>query len=175
MRAAPANPKRGAILLETLIALALFVAAASMALGATRNVFNAVDHARRRLEAVDLARSKLAELEAGHITLGDLRGEFDAASSQIGSQRRSTRVDATGSAQRWVMDVKTRRTEFTGLSLVELTVREFAGSGSGRGQNEGGVSCTLRQLVALRHVDAQEYESDKLSEDLPQAHSEDRP
>ena len=65
--------RRGGILLEVTLAIAIFAAAGSITLAATRSVFRSLDRSRRLLEAVDLARSRLSELEAGLIDLADLR------------------------------------------------------------------------------------------------------
>jgi len=66
--------RRGGILLEILLAIALFVGGAVLVLGAMRS---AVDGARRadlRARAMDLAQSRIAELDAGLIAVGDLDG-----------------------------------------------------------------------------------------------------
>ncbi|MFM1867964.1 MAG: hypothetical protein RL591_1372 [Planctomycetota bacterium] len=69
-----ARRRRGGILLELLLAIALFVGGAVLVLGAMRS---AVDGARRadlRARAMDLAQSRIAELDAGLIAIGDLDG-----------------------------------------------------------------------------------------------------
>jgi hypothetical protein len=66
--------RRGGILLEILLAIALFGGGAVLVLGAMRS---AVDGARRadlRARAMDLAQSRIAELDAGLIAVGDLDG-----------------------------------------------------------------------------------------------------
>ncbi len=68
--------RRGALLLEVLLSIALFAGASAFALGAARSVFDALDRAKRQQQAVDIATSKMAELEAAFITVRDLRSEW---------------------------------------------------------------------------------------------------
>ena len=65
--------RRGAILFEVLLSIALFVGAAVFALGTTQTVLVALDRAGRDALALDLARAKIAELEAGIVTISELR------------------------------------------------------------------------------------------------------
>ena len=125
---------RGAVLFEVLLSVALFGGAAAFTLAAMQSVFDSLDRLRSRQEAIDLASSKLAELEAGLISLADLRSG-----------------NAADSDERWVFDLHSRRSEFTRLTLVELTVRQRE-SGGGAGAATP-VSFTLRQLIALRQSD----------------------
>lgn len=139
--------RRAAVLLEALLAIALFVGAAAFTLAATRSALQAVDRHRRSLEAVDLARSKMAELEAGLIALEDLRGGDDDG---VGSTSRSGPPRDAGETPRWRTSVKTQRSEFTGLTLVQLTVAETDDHPLDEGRAP--VSFTLRQLVPLGNV-----------------------
>jgi type II secretory pathway pseudopilin PulG len=80
---------RGGILLELLLAIALFVGGAVLVLGAMRS---AVDGARRadlRARAMDLAQSRIAELDAGLIAVGDLDGG-DRAGDDLGGSDGAT-------------------------------------------------------------------------------------
>jgi type II secretory pathway pseudopilin PulG len=84
----------GGILLELLLAIALFVGGAVLVLGAMRS---AVDGARRadlRARAMDLAQSRIAELDAGLIAVGDLDGDElagdDLAGDDLGSSDGAT-------------------------------------------------------------------------------------
>jgi len=151
-RATPDQPsrraRRGGILLEVVLAISLFAGAAAFALASVRSVFNTLEQARLLQEAIDLARSKMSELEAGLITLADLRGNEP---QQIGS------FDLRGKGQdavfAWQIEVATQRTEFTGLSLVELTVTQTEAV-------EQPMRYRFRQLVSLREADATEYEAE---------------
>jgi len=63
--------------------------------------------------------------------------------------------------------VETSRSEFQGLTLVELTVREITAE-TGPDEAPAGASFTLRQLMALRETDAEAYEVDEMLEGLPE-------
>lgn len=150
---------RGIMLLEVLLAVVLFVGAASFCLAAVSSLFTALDRAQRRQLAVDLARSKLAELEAGLTTLQDLRGRWSGA---VGSRGRDTQVDAPGAQQSepaFFLDVATSSTAFTGLTLVELTVRP---------DDPSGPAFTLRQLMSLGQMQAEAYDQDELASPAPE-------
>jgi type IV secretory pathway TrbL component len=165
LRAGRRRKIRGGILFEVLLSVALFVGAAAFALGCVKSVFSALQRARREQEAVDLARSKMAELEAGLITLADLRGQpIDAVGSMSSSAMSAG--GSIGAHPRWIADIKTHRSEFTGLSLVELTVRESDQSGGGDSEV---MSFTLRQLMPLGRGDAEESATD--DEAVPPASS----
>jgi type II secretory pathway pseudopilin PulG len=89
LRRTCAHKLRGGILLELLLAIALFVGGAVLVLGAMRS---AVDGARRadlRARAMDLAQSRIAELDAGLIAVGDLDGG-DRAGDDLGGSDGAT-------------------------------------------------------------------------------------
>lgn len=129
--------RRGGMLLEIVLGIALFTGAASFTLASVRSVFQTLHQARLRQAAIDLARSKLSELEAGLINLADL---------QSGEPNQTGSVDLGDPAQAaplaWRLAVTTQRSEYTGLSLVEITVEQA-------GNVENPMRYTLRQLVAL--------------------------
>jgi hypothetical protein len=153
------------MLLEVVLSVALFVGAASFTLAATSSLFGALERIDRRQHVIDLARSKMAELEAGQVTLGELRGEWSGA---VGSRLKSDDLDVEPSGPTWEIDVETSRTEFPGLSLVELTVSEITEEVDPDGGAPAGISFTLRQLMALREIDTEVYETDELLEGLPE-------
>jgi hypothetical protein len=150
-----------------MLAVALFAGAGAFALGAVRTVFVSLDRSRLELAAVDLARSKMAELEAGLVTLAELRGEVSAATSS--SPRDPSSIEESTAALRWRLDVNVQRTEFAGLSLVELTVSQAAASPTPGGPTDAATSFqyVLRQFVALRESDVDAYQQDELVEGLP--------
>jgi hypothetical protein len=168
-----ANRASGGVLIEIVIAVALFVGAAGFTLGAMRGVFDGMEREDRRLLAVDLARSLMAELEAGSINLADLRGPIDG---RVGSLRASAASGASedsleggaGSHRRWRVETRTERSRFTGLSLVEITVREVGEQDSASDESGDVISVTLRALMPLRESAPEEYQQDDLVEDLPE-------
>lgn len=146
----PSCARRSAVLLELMLAMALFVGAAVFALGSARSVLISIEHNHKRLEAVDLLRSRLAELEAGIISLADLRAGESVPST----------VDLATS---WAYELRTQRTAYTSLTLVELTIRERHNTQRQTAET-GGLEFTLRQLIPLQPGDdPDDYES----EDIP--------
>lgn len=156
------HARRGAMLFEIMLSVALFVGAGSICLGVTRSLFSALDRVQREQRGLDLARSKLAELEAGLITITDLRGTW---SGTVGSHEPAVDLDPLHRGSKWTIEAQTIRTEHPGLSLIELTVSEDAETPGG----PGGLSITLRQLVALRDLEPEAYEADDLLEGLPES------
>ena len=65
-----------------------------------------------------------------------------------------------------IIDIDTEPTEFTGLTLVELTVSEDREDLFGDEETTI-ISFTLRQFVSLRDEETEEYELDELMRDLP--------
>ena len=156
------RPRRhtGAMLLEVMLAVGLFVGSAAFCLAVTRSLFASLQRTDRRHLAVDLARSKLAELEAGLVTVQELRGEWSGA---VGS-RPEDDLETMAPGPIWEIDVTTSLSEYPGLSLIELTVMEiFHDTGADR---DDAVSFTLRRLIALREQDPEAYETDELLEGL---------
>ena len=150
------------MLLEVMLSIALFVGAAAFCLAASRSLFSSLDRAGRRHRAADLARSKLAELEAGLTSIQDLRGEWRG---DVGSRTRDATSLGDTAPAHWQMDVRTVPSPYRGLALVELTVSE----------EPDPVSFTLRQLMALRQPDVEQYQPDELSRGLPAAKAEATP
>ncbi len=159
-----APDRRGALLLEVLLSIALFAGASAFALGAVRSVFDALDRAKRQQEAVDIATSKMAELEAALITVRDLRSEW---MGQIGTYEPDLEFDASNDSRYWEIDVQTYASEFAGLNLVELTVTEVTDAMNGD-SNFVPMSFTLRQLMPPREADVEAYREDELLEGLPE-------
>ena len=156
--------RRGALLLEVLLSIALFAGAAAFALGAASSVFDALDRSKRQQQAIDIARSKMAELEAGLITIRDLRSEW---SGEIGSYEPDVDFDSFRRGLRWEIDVETFPTEYAGLNLVELTVTELSDD-TGDESAFIPMSFTLRQLMPPRETEAEAYREDELLEGLPE-------
>jgi len=72
-------PRRGAALLEVLIALALFVAAAAVVTGALNSSLESLERQKLGTHAVDLATSVMAEIQLGiRVPGGEGRRPFDA-------------------------------------------------------------------------------------------------
>lgn len=110
--------RRGALLLELLVALGLFVAIASTLLTLARQSMGGVVRATRLVEASERAASALALIEAGVETAQTLDGEqalwvdpFDE--DGVGGLRRP-------GPSEWVLEIETSRAGYGGLTLVTV-------------------------------------------------------
>ncbi len=139
--------RAGGILLETMLALALFVATGSLVLGVMTDCTRAIARAERLASAVDCARSLMAEFEAGLRPMGDLTGgDFE----ELPPPWDGFRVEA-----------RTRRSDFAGLVLAEIGVFEAGPDGTASGS-----IFSLRQLLPARGVDVDALEDFDSFEDL---------
>ncbi|RLS96729.1 MAG: hypothetical protein DWI12_01475 [Planctomycetota bacterium] len=86
--------RRGGILLELLLAIAMFAGAATFTMSALRSALDGVRRAELRARACDLAASKLAQLDAGLVSASELRGSADGGSGGAGSASSDTPLAA---------------------------------------------------------------------------------
>lgn len=122
--------RRGAMLFELLVAIAIFALAATLLLSTLSDVIVANGRDATTARAVDLARTRLSELEAGLIAPEDLRAESGRRADDAGR----------GAREELVVDAVISRSDYPGLSLVELRV--FDGV-------QDAPRFVLRQLVSL--------------------------
>lgn len=144
--------RRGALLLEVLVSIAIFVAAAGFCVRATSDSIDSLDRTERQLVAADLARTAMTQLEAGVLNLADLRD-----GSVFGDEVDDERLITTG---RWRIEARTRPSIRPRLTVVTLTVEEDDGG-------ESPARFVLRELVALREGEEGAWEEDELLRDLP--------
>jgi hypothetical protein len=147
------------VLFEVLLSIALFAGAAAFTLGASRSALTAIERASLDALALDLARAKLAELDAGTTSIAALREEANGI-EQVGSLTEFGADAESFDPERtpvWELDVDSEPTEFTGLSLVTITVREV----------NSDATATLRQLVRLVEEGDERYDEDAMLRDLP--------
>lgn len=150
--------RRGAILLEILISLALFVTAGSIILVSSTSMSAALVRSRDRQIAADLAATKLSELEAGLTTAERLNDSF--ADMALISESAAVRFESGASQpKRWRVAVETEPSRFR--SLTSVTIRIFDASGRAGREAELAV---LHQLVRLSTTAPDEFESDPLLE-----------
>lgn len=125
--------RHGGLLLETLVALAIFVGVATFSLAAVRDGIIAAERARLRLVAVGLATSRVAEVEAGLVSPWTV-GEVDAVDqdSTSGAEDAPLRLEMEASPS-----------EFDGLVRVVVSVYEEAESSDATSPRR------LARLVAL--------------------------
>lgn len=156
------HPRRGAILLEIVLALALFVATAITLLSVVAGSIDSLNRSRDRLAAADHARNAMAMIEAGIARPETLIGpvapwsggegepsslddEFDG--TQAGAAPIATAPsEPFGAETGWALEIETEPAETRGLTLV--SVRAFRTDESGS-EEEGGASFTLRQIMVL--------------------------
>lgn len=149
-------PRRAAVLLEMVIALAIFVTGATMLTQLQTSITRSLDRARLSTEAADLARKTLAELEAGIIELADLRTMRVRTEQSKDRMEREFDADELGEPSPWRLSVHTERSPYEGLTLVALTVAHVGETGATTAptfdeptsRNE--VRVTIRQLMRLR-------------------------
>ena len=114
--------RRGVVLLEILLSLAVFVGAALAVGGAVGRAMSSLARAQERTMAADLAWSAVAQVEAGVLTPGALNGPVEGDPA-------------------WALDVETTPTAHGSLVLLEVSAR--------RAGSEAAVY-TARHLVSLR-------------------------
>ncbi len=141
MSAHPKTWRSGALLLEMLVALGLFVMTAlAVGMSMSRGM-DAIVRDREQARACDLARSAMAKIEAHLASPESLDGAVEEAE---GADRIAFDEDAI-EASGWELVVEREPSMFEGLSIVHVTARRVDPE-SGRVL----VSATLHQLVRVR-------------------------
>ncbi len=143
----------GALLLEAMLALAIFVMAGSAVLALVSGSRQSMDRVALDRHAADLARSAMAKIEAGVESAQSLNGPVKPWSAdpegeivfQVGGEDPSKRESG------WELRIETERSQFTGLTKVSVTAWKRRGTG-----DEIAASYTLRQLVRLSGKGADE-------------------
>lgn len=173
--------RRGAILLETMLALAVFIMAGLAIGGSMRQGMASMSAARDEARALDLARSALARIEAGLETPLSLNGPvkpwIESPDAWEGDEHEDELSEAAISAPAeedsgWALDIETSPSEFEGLTTVRVrAVRVDADN-----PDVELASVTLVQLVELRESgsDAAGEESDMARTAREGARSEER-
>lgn len=128
--------RRGALLLEVLLSLAIFVGAALAVGGALRRATRGLDVVRERAEASDIAWSAIARLEAGLVTPGALSGVVTESGAR------------PAGIPGWSRRIETEPTERSGLTLVTVEVHRTTPDGT---ELERPVAIA-RQVVRLSRV-----------------------
>jgi hypothetical protein len=142
--------RRGALLMETILALAIFVMAGTAVLSLMRGAAGGLIQAREMEKAADLARSAMAKMEAGLATPQTLNGPVRPWLVEDAEKGERHEGADEGASTGWELEIDTEKSQFTGLTSV--TVRAVKRDESGGGRASAGmpeVSYTLRQLVRL--------------------------
>lgn len=153
--------RRGALLLEILIALSLFVTAGSIILASTTSMTASLARSRDRQIAADLAVSKMAALEAGLTTAEQLNDSVVDVS--LFSDEGAIDLGAEMQQARWRIIVETEPSRFTPLTNVTIRILD-ARSGSVGNETELAV---LHQLIRLNASAPEEFQSDPLLNGAP--------
>ena len=136
--------RRGALLLEVLLSLALFVMASLAILGIVRDAVGRLDDTRARLEAADLAHTAIAAIEAGLFEPTALNGPVPQGGLLAEDDQDSGGVAAAPNPDDlWSLEIETEPSAFPGLAFVRVTAY--------RGDfDDPSASFSLRQLVPDR-------------------------
>ena len=140
--------------MEVLVSIAIFVDAVAFCVRATSDSMQAMERTDLQLVAADLARSAMTQLEAGVLSLADLR-EGRVYGEDLDDQRLIT----TG---QWQVQADTRPSLRPRLTVITLTVTQEVDRGSP-------IQFVLRELIELREGDAGAWEQDEILDDLPTA------
>lgn len=149
--------RNGAIMLELMVSLAIFVMAGLAIGGAVRQGLASMARSREENRAADLARSAMAMLEAGLETPLTLNGPVKPWLAQtdiwVGDGRADEERAATLGVDEldlqesgWELEVATEPSEFAGLTKVTVRAVRFDPENADIEM----ASATLVQLVALR-------------------------
>lgn len=113
------HPRRGSLLIEVVLALAIFVIAGGAIANLLSQSMLGVDRSRDLARAADIARSAMAKMEAGIETPQTLNGPLE---------RGEEGADLTGRG--WELDIETDASQFRGLTRVTVTALKRSSSGA---------------------------------------------
>jgi type II secretory pathway pseudopilin PulG len=134
---------RGSILLEVILAVAIFTAAALVVLRQVSFASDAVQRARDQERAADVARSAMAMLEAGLETPETLNGPLAPARVAYGLGSTTKAAPSAETFINWELVVDVQPSPFEGLAKVRVTAIW------GGGQSVERARYSLAQLVPL--------------------------
>lgn len=148
--------RRGGLLLEVMISMALFIGAALVILRVMGEARSSLQRSVVLQQAVDLAMTRLVELELGLVSLADLRA--------MGRQERGEFEDLEASVGPLGIRVRTERTQWDGLVLLELDVLDPERIDP---YGDDLVVHSVRTLVRIADASYDEFEEDPILDDLP--------
>ena len=144
--------RRGALLMELMLSLAIFATAGLAILALVRQSMGNLEHSRHMRRAVDIARSTMSRIEAGlddpatldgPLALWDGRAALMSASDFDGFG--GAPIVNTDIDPNWELEVTSLPSQFDGLN--EISVRAFRRAAPGSDRIDA--SYTLTQLVRL--------------------------
>ena len=136
--------RRGALLLEVMLALAIFIMAGTAILSLVGGTMDGMQRMKQSRQAADLARSAMAKIEAGVETPQTLNGPVKPWTAT----GESTDGDAAPGQlpESWELQIDTEPTQFRGLTKVTVTAVKHEGA---ENSDRLVASYTLKQLVRL--------------------------
>lgn len=138
------NPiRRGAVLLEVMLALVLFAAAGSAVLGIVRQAVGTVERSRLRLDGLDLARSAMSMIESGLANAETLSGPVSSGPLAWGAETGGLE-EAPANGAEWVLEIQTEQSDHPGLTMVSIRAAFESPT-----DDDNFPSVTLRQLVRI--------------------------
>jgi len=146
----------GVMLLEVVVALAIFVVAALAVLSAVQRATAAAVLARDQSYAMDLAQSAIAKIEAGIARAETLNGPVPAWDEREASEAAAVDTgegfspsaqfnDKPAPVSGWELEIRTRATSYDGLTAVTVVARRLRGSAT----SAVSASYSLTQFVRL--------------------------
>ncbi len=146
--------QRGSILLEVLLAIAVFTFAGIVILGVLEETVAAGGRAERRALAMDLARTRMAEIEAG--VEGDAAADVSAATAAPVASAASSATDASAlpdPRKGLRVEVRLDPSDHPGLTLAVVEVWDDAAQHrTALAQALGDSSSDLPRLAVLRQL-----------------------
>lgn len=136
---------RGVVLLEVLLAVALFVVGGLVILNIADDGVRRLERAREGARAADLARSAMALIESGLAVPGTLHGPVRDPGLLAGFEPTGPGEEGWGG---WTLDITTEPAPFAGLTRVSIGVLRADATGAA-GPGEPAPLYTLVQLVDL--------------------------
>lgn len=139
----PGPQSRGAMLLECLVSLAVFVGAGLTILGLVDRSLASMERARDQAVAVDLARSAMSSIECGLASAETLNGPVTPSEDEADE----TFDERLPSGAGWYLEIETEASQFDGLTLYRVKASKTLPSGVAGGKGREIASYTLHQLV----------------------------
>ncbi|MFZ4573958.1 MAG: hypothetical protein ACOYN0_06145 [Phycisphaerales bacterium] len=146
---------RASILLECIIALAIFVAAATTIYSVIVRSVDAAERTARIERAADLARGAMAQIESGVGTPETLNGPVPEWRDE-----KDGTFDENAAASPWELQIESEPSEFEGLTMVRVRAVQLDPPGSDRVV----ASFQLAQLVRLSPEREEKVQEDPLAE-----------
>lgn len=139
--------RRGSVLLEAVVALAIFVGASLAVMACVDRATTALQRARGLQRAADLARTAMSQIETGLATPGGLSGPVEEAAGIEGGLVPFAGGESGSNESGWELEVQTEPSEFASLTKVTITA-----SRKRPGASAAEYSFTLTQLLSLERA-----------------------